>query len=235
MNNEELQDLLYSLEEEESSIDFMLGVDSPTAGQKLLSTLKHKDTANNARREKNNAILIRREAFNQNIIDLNADVPPANFQKLIVKLTERQSQNIVRYRELINKKFTVILKKQVPAQLKRAMKNYPNAVSRSVGFLYKASENYGGGRLFWATPDIPAYFSDGEELSLLSEESCKEDLVIIDKSIFYYHENIKAKKAKEISVATSIIKAKIKTYYDLLKKYPKWYKIIYDEVKNGTE
>ena len=111
---------------------------------------------------------------------------------------------------------------------------YPNSIRVCPGFMYKASEEYGGGLTFWATPSIPYYFEQNTEQKVLLENK-SSFLFSVDKAISFYHEHLKKRQEKELKYASTIIQKGVYSYFDLLKLNPFWFEILYNELKSQID
>lgn len=175
---------------------------------------------------KSERIKIQQEALNQDNIDLSEPIGEPNIKLLIELLVKEHTRLIDQYSYYINKRLTALLSPLIPKRLKLLKREYPNAMKVSPGFLYKASKEYGGGKTFWASPNIPYYFKQNTEQDILKRYK-PELLVRIDIMVKSYNEHYCKRAEKELKYASRIYKNKVQTYFDLLKLNPFWYNILY--------
>lgn len=201
--------------------------------QKAIESRK-KTNDEKIKRLKKKKIEIQREAFNQTNIVLTDEIGNENIQNLISLLVKSHTEICDKYSNYINRRLTILLNPLIPQLLRKCKKLYPNSIKQCPGFLYKASEEYGNGLTFFATPDIPYYFEQGTEQSVLIEYKL-ELLSPIDRTINLYHEHLKKRQKREIKYASKIIKYKVTTYFDLLKLNPFWFDILYNSLTHKEE
>ena len=181
------------------------------------------------KRLKKKKIEIQRNAFNQTDIVLTEKIGNENIQNLISLLVKNHTDVCDKYSNYINRRLTMLLSPLIPQLLKRCKKLYPDSVKQCPGFIYTDSKEYGYGLSFFATPDIPYYFVQGTEQSILIEYKL-ELLFPVDKAVYLYHEHIKKRRDKELKYASKILKHKITTYFELLKLNPFWFEILYNSL-----
>jgi hypothetical protein len=87
---------------------------------------------------------------------------------------------------------------------------------------------------FWATPSIPYYFEQGTEQQILSGDK-PEFLRAIDKAVASYYAQEEKRAQREVKYATSLLRARVKTWFDLLKLNPYWYETHFKDVTNGNQ
>lgn len=175
---------------------------------------------------------IQREAFNQSDIALGDTIDKRYIRLLISTLVQEHTRMVNKYSEYINKRITALLKPFIPKRLMACMLAYPNSVKKCPGFMYKASEEYGKNLSFWATPSIPYYVPQGDEVKLLTKHKL-EFLHAVDKAVNSYHEHVKKRQDKELKYASLILRRNVCTYFDLLKLNPFWFKVLYDKIKEN--
>ena len=183
---------------------------------------------------KEDRVLIQREAFNQNFISLNDIIGSYNFQLLISILTKEHTRMVDKYSEYINHRLAIILNPLIPRKLRVCKMLYPESVRVSPGFLYRASEEYGQGKTFWAMPNVPYYFEQNTEQGVIAAAR-PELLNKIDKAVasLYYHKEQREKK--EIKYGSKLIEKNVNSYFELLKVNPFWFKTLYDELKRRED
>lgn len=184
-----------------------------------------------AKERRQKKILVTRAAVNQNDVMLSDPVTQEQLKMLIAELVKDHTATIDGLFEYINKRFSDLLRPLVPRALQNCAKAYPQSVKRCKGFMYKASYEFGKGHCFWATPDIPYFFTQGTEQELL--EKVKPDFLYrIDKAIANYMHHIDMRTTKELKYASVLVDRHVKTYYDLLKYNPFWFETLYKLVTN---
>lgn len=174
---------------------------------------------------RNRHIDIQRMAFNQTDINLSDKIPTLQLRLLVELLTAPHSRAIAANKRFVNNRIAKLLRPHIPGVLRYALYKYPNSVKASAGFMYKASEEYGNGLLFWVTPLVPHFFAQGTEMDILQEH--KEYLFAIDKAILRFDFHKKELMRKEINYAVRLLNIENKTYFDLLKLNPYWFEKLY--------
>lgn len=181
-----------------------------------------------ARKAREVRMRIQREAFAQTVIPLSDTLGSGRLKMLVGLVSAENAAQMKRYEDYINRRLAVLLSPLIPKVLVRALRDYPESVRVSPGFLYQAGEDYGGGHTFWARPRIPYYFEQGTEQQVL-EDTCPAYLPRIDKSVALYHENREKKRERELRCASSLVQNGVRTWFDLLKLNPLWYNLLYRE------
>ena len=176
---------------------------------------------------------IQREAFNQTLLPLDKPMGSDNVKLLLRLLVSTHTEIIDKCENYINDRFTKLLRPYVPNSLKNCMRNYPNSIKRSVGFLYTTSEMPDGQTYsFYVQPNLPCYFEQNTEPSVIVEEGKEKFLKNIDKAVRTYNLNYKERAQKEIQYATRIVNRDVVTYFDLLKLNPYWFERLLHHVQN---
>jgi hypothetical protein len=176
---------------------------------------------------------IQREAFNQTLLPLDKPMGSDNVKLLLRLLVSTHTEIIDKCENYINDRFTKLLRPYVPNSLKNCMRNYPNSIKRSVGFLYTTSEMPDGQTYsFYVQPNLPCYFEQNTEPSVIVEEGKEKFLKNIDKAVRTYNLNYKERAQKEIRYATRIVNRDVVTYFDLLKLNPYWFERLLHHVQN---
>lgn len=179
---------------------------------------------------KQDRIRIQREAFNQDFIRLSDPVGNENLKLLISLLVTEHSQMIEKYTGFINRRLTALLNPFIPRRLRICKELYPNSIRICPGFLYKASEEFGQGKTFWASPNIPYYFEQNtEQQTLIKHKS--EFLVSVDKAVANFHAHNEKRAAKEIKYASLLIQKGVYTFFELLRLNPFWFDVLYNHLK----
>ena len=172
---------------------------------------------------------IRRAALNQTDIDLGSIISNERMSIIIELSVRKDTAAIDKYSVFINKRFTKLLMPFIPLQLRKAWAAFPDAFRPYPGFLYTASKKYGDNCIFWVTPDIPCYLKQGSEAELIKKNS-PALLIPVDELIKRYYKRVERRTDREIANASSLVYKNIKTYYDLLKNYPRWFQLLYEHI-----
>lgn len=179
-------------------------------------------------------IQINRLAFDQKVIKLSEEMTRYDKKILVEELTKNIRQLIKRYEKYINTRISKLLSPAIPAGVKAAKLRWPWIFIANPGFLYKTHPNMGEELTFWATPNVPYYFKQGTEQSILEERDAQLSpyfLECIDRAIHRYYEAKRRLANREILYASRIINNNLKTYSDLLKYNAFWWKKLYDRLK----
>ena len=200
--------------------------------QRQLNLTATKAIKEKAKRLKEDRIRIQRFAFSQDIIRLGDTVEKESIKKLISLLVKEHTRMISRYEAFINKRLTALLNPLIPKRLRLCKAAYPDSIRASPGFLYRASEEFGGGT-FWATPDVPYFFAQNTEQEILKEKK-PEFLVSVDKAVVLYNEHKEKRTKKELKYATAIVQKRVGSYFDLLKLNPFWFEALYNDLTKKT-
>lgn len=176
---------------------------------------------------------IQREAFNQTLLPLDKPMGSDNIKLLLRLLVSTHTEIIEKCEKYINDRFTKLLRPYVPNSLKNCMRIYPDSIKRSVGFLYATPEmpdeqTYS----FYVQPNLPCYFEQNTEPSVIVEEGKERFLKSIDKAVRTYNLNYKERAQKEVQYATRIVNRDVVTYFDLLKLNPYWFERLLQHVQN---
>lgn len=193
------------------------------------SELRKVGTANFSRNclaRKQARTALTRAACNQTDISLEADIPQEHLKLLISELVKGHTVMTDKLFTYINRRFTMLLEPLIPKGLRKCFKECPQSVLKCKGFMYKASEEYGKGYYFWATPDIPYYFTQGTEQAVL-EELRPRYLFRLDKAIADYHRRKDQRDRIEIKFASAVVDRHLNTYFKLLRYNPHWFEALY--------
>ena len=182
-----------------------------------------------SQRLKADRLNIQREAFRQDVIRLSDPISDEHIKLLISLLVSEHTRMIDKYSNYINKRLAQLLNPLIPTRIKLCKSLFPNSIRMSPGFLYRASKEFGGGLTFWATPNIPYYFTQHTEQQVLLDEK-PDMLYIVDKAVKFYHEHSRKRAEKELKYASLIYVRKVATYFDLLRVNPFWFKTLYDNL-----
>lgn len=177
---------------------------------------------------KEDRLRIQRNAFEQKDIDLSSEIGNINIKLLLELLVRDHTRLIDKYTTYINTRISALISVYIPRKLRLCMKEYPGSIKRSEGFLYKASKDYGDGKLFWVNLDnVPYYFTQGTETVVLRKYYADSLLVPVDRAIISYHVHNEKRAEKEVKYASMIIRKKVRTYFDLLRFNPFWFELLY--------
>ena len=199
-------------------------------GQRRASLALAKANRQKAQKLKQDRILIQRQAFSQEYIRLSDSIGNENIKLLVSLLVKEHTRMVDKYSALINKRLAMLLNPFIPRRLRLCKMLYPDSVKICPGFLYRASEEYGGNLTFWAMPNIPYYFAQNTEQKILMEHK-PEFLISIDRFISLYHEHNNKRAKKELKYASLIIQKGVYSYFDLLRLNPFWYDVLYNYIK----
>ena len=188
----------------------------------------HKKSAAELRERKEQ---IRQEALRQTDINLAEEIPLDELRALVSLLVKKYDDSVKYYARRINSRFTGLLKAGIPRKVLSAYKAYPDIFRRSPGFIYQTTsedESAPPGLLFWVTPDIPAFFEQGEELTYIFKSAPLHLIKSLDTLVRHYHKCKDQRDKKELRFAGAILQRRVKTYSNLLKLNPLWFKLLYD-------
>lgn len=169
---------------------------------------------------------IQREAFSQDLLPLHRLITDDEMQKLVELITGPSAQFVEKQAAYINRRFTYMLRPHVPTILRSCYKKYPECLKQHPGFLYKTFSQ-DEVLSFWATPSIPAFFKQGDEISILME-SARDMLEVTDKAIYKYHAGIMIRNKQETKVAYKLTVNRVRTFFDLVKVNPFWFDKIFN-------
>lgn len=178
---------------------------------------------------KEDRIRIQRMAFDQDNINLSSEIRKEEIRMLISLLVIEHTNMINKYTNFINNRLAKLLSPFIPKKLRMCRIAFPMSVRQCPGFLYKASKEYGEGLSFWAMPNIPYYFEQGTEQSII-EKHHPTWCFSIDKAIASRNQHVKKREKKEIKYASILLQKGVKTYFDLLQLNPFWFETLYNEI-----
>ncbi len=185
---------------------------------------------------KEERIAIQRMAFGQDYLRLSDTIGNDNLRLLITLLTAEHTRMIEKYETYINKRLTTLLNPLIPRRIRICKTLYPEAMRESPGFLYRASEEYGDGLTFWATPDIPCYFKQNmEQVELKKSIRYTNYLINIDKAVASHEAHRNERADKELRYTSLLIRKGVRTYFDLLRLNPFWFEILFNDLKNKID
>lgn len=171
---------------------------------------------------------IQQASFNQEDIDLSGEINTTILGNLIAEVTLKYENKVKYYEDFINRRLTRLLMPLVPRQIKNIMASYPNIVKMSKGFFYRTSEQYGN-LVFWATPEIPAFFEQNCERETILEQH-PQFIENLDHSVSLYFKAKEELMTAKIKNAGILVRSSPRTYFDLLKLNPLWFAIVYRQL-----
>lgn len=190
--------------------------------------------ANSVRREKQRKqkllkIEIQRKALAQDAIDLSELIPIESLQMLIEMLTVKFKHLSTRYEELITKHIERLLRRHTPPQLRAMYKAYPQAFIAHPGFMYQASEEFGGGTKYWVTPKLPYVLPQFSEMAILRAHN-EQQCIVIDRLIKRLTRTREQLYNMELQIGSRLAHLMpTHTYYNLLKTHPFWFVMLYEK------
>ena len=188
------------------------------------------------RKLKEDRIAIQRMAFNQDYLRLSDSIGNDNLKLLISLLTAEHTRMIEKYAAYINKRLATLINPLIPRRIRICKMIYPESMKECPGFLYRASEEYGEGKTFWAMPDIPYYFKQNTEQAELKKSiKYANYLINIDKAVASYNMHNKIRAEKELKYASMIVRKGVYSYFDLLRLNPFWFEILFNDLKNKID
>lgn len=188
------------------------------------------------RKLKEDRIAIQRMAFNQDYLRLSDSIGNDNLKLLITLLTAEHTRMIEKYEAYINKRLATLINPLIPRRIRICKMIYPESMKECPGFLYRASEEYGEGKTFWAMPDIPYYFKQNTEQAELKKSiKYTNYLINIDKAVASYNMHNKARAEKELKYASMIVRKGVYSYFDLLRLNPFWFELLFNDLKNKID
>lgn len=170
---------------------------------------------------------IQRSAFDQSEIPLTDKLTNDDIKVLIEALTEDLAALVEKSAIFITARIKSLLLPLIPGPLRKAYREYPYSVKACPGFLYRASEEYGEGKTFFVKPEIPYFFEQGTEMEVLRKSIQPEIICALDRHVRDYHRKRERLFNKETSIASSIPKYGIQTYFTLLNHNVIWFSKLY--------
>lgn len=170
---------------------------------------------------------IQRSAFDQSEIPLTDKLTNEDVKMLIEVLTEDLARLVEKSAVFIASRIKSLLLPLIPGPLRKAYRQYPESVKACQGFLYRASQEYGEGKTFFVKPDVPYFFEQGSEMEVLRQAVSPEIICALDRHVRDYHRKRERLFNKETSIASSIPKYGIHTYFTLLNHNVIWFSKLY--------
>lgn len=175
---------------------------------------------------------IQRFALSQEDLNLSELIGPRHIRLLIEELTRTFTESADKYLTHIKLTAERMLRKGIPNYMWSAWKNARWSVKPSPGFLYTCTydnQEYS----IWIAPDLPAYYRNEEELVIMAEAPAYVQTKLARHIMCYYRE-LDRRRKRELVTATALLRAHVRTYYDLLKYNPEWWELAY-EIKTGKK
>lgn len=237
--------LMYSIDSESGNIEL---ADSSKYDKELTPELSESERqmivnrrikdgiTKRAKKKELEKIEINRMAFDQNVLPLSNEMTRWDKTALVEELTKNLRQLIRRYDDYINTRIGRLLSPAIPKPIKIAKLKWPWVFVANPGFLYKTHPESGEILTYWATPNIPYYFRQGTEQTILEERDSQLSayfLENVDRAIHRWYETRRRLADREVQYATRILNLSTHTptYADLLKYNPFWFKKLYERVK----
>ena len=180
-------------------------------------------------------IEINRMAFDQKLLPLNDRIPVEHKRLVIELLTKPLRILIIKYEQYINNRITKLLSPAIPAAVKLAAIKWPWIFISNPGFLYKTSSHFGEVKTFWVTPNLPYFFKQGTEQTILEERDASLSpyfLDCVDRAIHKWYAAREKLAEREVYYASKMINIKGNTYYHLLMLNPFWFEKLYNYVRD---
>ena len=181
---------------------------------------------------------INRMAFDQKILPLSEELTRWDKTALVEELTSNLRQLIKRYDKYINARIARLLSPAIPKAIKLAKIKWPWVFVANPGFLYKTHPEVGEVLTYWVTPNVPYYFKQGTEQQILEERDSELStyfLECVDRAIHRWYEARRRLADREVIYASRLVGVNnIRTYGDLLRYNPFWFKKLYDRVKKDN-
>lgn len=177
---------------------------------------------------------ISRWAFDQSILPLNEQMTIERKRLMIELLTRPMRDLITKYEAYINNRVTKLLLPVIPVSLKLAKMKWPWVFIANPGFMYKTHTKKEEPKTFWVTPNVPYYFKQGTEQSILEERDASMEYDFIsglDRAVNRWYSARTNLARREVKYASKFINIKGNTYYHLLLLDPLWFEKLYNEIK----
>ena len=181
---------------------------------------------------------INRMAFDQKLLPLSEELTRWDKTALVEELTSNLRQLIKRYDKYINARIARLLSPAIPKAIKLAKLKWPWVFVANPGFLYKTHPEVGEVLTYWVTPHVPYYFKQGTEQQILEERDSELStyfLECVDRAIHRWYEARRRLADREVIYASRLVGVNnIRTYGDLLRYNPFWFKKLYDRIKKDN-
>ena len=174
-------------------------------------------------------------AFDQKLLPLGDTIPVEHKRLVIELLTKPLRLLIVKYEQYINNRITKLLAPAIPAPVKLAAIKWPWIFIQNPGFLYKTSPHFGEVKTFWVNPNLPYFFKQGTEQTILEERDASLSpyfLDCVDRAIHRWYSAREKLAEREVYFASKMINIKGNTYYHLLMLNPFWFEKLYNYIRD---
>lgn len=209
-----------------SDVSVELGPPKPPKHVKTSQARGSRDERRLERREVERATI--QEALSQTYLDLKTAIGAENKKWLIAKLTEGFTDNMNRYKLYIEHTIDSVLRKYIPTDIMKNWQRYPETMVPFPGFEYQCSEDFGEGKTFFVSLDLPMYFRP-EICQELFCEHCPSKVPRLEKSIALFHYHKEARTATQVKYARNL--TTVVSFYHLLKRKPYWYHLLVEHLK----
>lgn len=223
---QELLELLNSMEDED--------LDNEASEEALARQREYNRNASAEFYQKTRAraLQIKRDAFDQKLIDLNAVIPEKHSQLLIAELVLKYDEQIQKNKAYATKRINDLLMMRIPKAIRVAFAQAPQAFKKHPGFLYRTEKILTKEYTLWINIDGPYYFEQGTESEML-HEYCQKYTGPIDRAIANIYRYEAEKKQASVNIAVKLAHLKRNTYLELLQTNPEWFQILYDVIASG--
>lgn len=198
---------------------------SAKADREKASTVK-KETSIERKRLKQKII---NNAITSTFIDLNSPLTLEHKKLLITLLTKHYTERMRHHESYINATIEGALKKAIPHDLLNTFIKYPDTVAPFPGFVYIASQEYGQGLQFRASPKIPLYFQPYDCNDIIRKLLQPNRLASLDKAVVFFYKYKTIRVKREVKIAEAL--TKITTFFQLVKKDAFWYEALVNKLK----
>ena len=216
-------------EQEAEEASYLAAVDKKKRDFKAIGVIGARVAREKRRKQKLLIIEIQRKALAQDALDLSELIPIETLQELIKALTIKFRYLCMRYEALITKHIESLMRKHIPLPLRAMYKAYPQAFITHPGFMYQASEEFGGGIKHWVTPKLPYVLPQFSEAAFLREHN-EARCIVIDRLIKRLYRTRELLDKAELRIGTLLAHLMPNhTYYTLLVKHPFWFVTLYEK------
>lgn len=143
---------------------------------------------------------------NNRTTDLYVALDKSILTEIILIKTNDLQQSMDNAKKYVTNKIELCLNKKIPVALKVAYKLYRQSFIVNEGFLYTASNTYGGGKL-WIVPNIPYYFEQFSEVGILYKYF-EHIIHLLDRNVQLYHKQAAKLLKLESKIATKLNRVK---------------------------